>query len=77
MLSSLLQWWLPGKEERRTRDGRKAHECQRCQLKIRYGPDKAGTFIYCPRCRASVRLPGKARTNWNPDDSFERRLTKA
>jgi hypothetical protein len=36
--------------------------CHKCKLKINYGFDKSGSFINCPRCRVSVRLPAQPTT---------------
>lgn len=32
--------------------------CPRCDQKVRYGADRAGRDIMCPRCRRRWTLPG-------------------
>jgi hypothetical protein len=63
MVFSMLNWFRtgPGSEPK----VRCTQECHKCRLAIRFGPDKAGTYIYCPRCRASVKLPGQSVDNTN------------
>jgi uncharacterized paraquat-inducible protein A len=57
----MLDWFrtVPGSEPRL----RSTQECHKCRLAIHYGPNKSGTYIYCPRCRASLKLPGNAVLN--------------
>ncbi len=34
--------------------------CPRCDQRVRYGPERAGRDIMCPRCRRRWTLPGGA-----------------
>jgi hypothetical protein len=37
--------------------------CPRCDQKVRYGPERAGRVIMCPRCRRRWTLPGDASSS--------------
>jgi hypothetical protein len=38
----------------------RAH-CPRCDQRVRYGPERAGSNIVCPRCRRRWTLPRTTR----------------
>ena len=44
----------------RRRDEPEVHHahCPRCDQRVRFGPDRAGSQVRCPRCRRPWTLPG-------------------
>lgn len=52
IVKNFLDWWR-GEQEPLMFHAR----CQNCQQKVRYKPERAGTFSTCPRCRRSIKLP--------------------
>ncbi len=54
---NVMNWFRGNKKERETT--RYAVNCYKCKQMICYGFDKSGTFIFCPKCRASVKLPDR------------------
>jgi DNA-directed RNA polymerase subunit RPC12/RpoP len=53
---SITQWWVKDRGHDRPAT-RGVYDCHKCKLKINYGFDKSGTYISCPRCRVSIKLP--------------------
>ena len=54
IVKNIINWWR-GEEEPKNFHAR----CQNCQQKIRFRPERAGTFSACPRCRRSIKLPAE------------------
>jgi uncharacterized paraquat-inducible protein A len=52
IVKNIINWWR-GEEEPKQFHAR----CQNCQQKVRFKPERSGTFSSCPRCRRSIKLP--------------------
>lgn len=52
IVQNIINWWR-GEEEPKQFHTR----CGHCQQKVRFNPERAGSYSACPRCRRSIKLP--------------------